>query len=49
MASKIGHLNEKSPCILASQQLMDDFDYNVSKQIPFCESRVEGNYTKPHL
>ena len=37
-----GHLNEKSLRILASQQLVDDFDYNVYKQIPFCKSCMEG-------
>lgn len=43
---RFGHLNEKSLRILASQQLVDDFDYNISKQIPFCESCVEGKLHK---
>jgi len=32
---RFGHLNEKSLHTLASQQLVDDFDYNMSKHIPF--------------
>ena len=43
---RFGHLNEKSLRTLASQQLVDDFDYNVSKQIPFCESCVEETLHK---
>ena len=43
---RFGHLNEKSLHTLASQQLVNDFDYNVSKQIPFCESCVKGKLHK---
>ena len=43
---RFGHLNEKSLHTLANQQLVDDFDYDVSKHIPFCESCVEGKLHK---
>ena len=43
---RFDHLNEKSLRTLASQQLVDEFDYNVSKNIPFCESCVEGKLHK---
>ena len=43
---KFGHLNEKSLHTLVSQQLVNDFDYNVSKRIPFCESCVKGKLHK---
>ena len=43
---RFGNLIEKSLHILANPQLVDDFDYNVSKQIPFCKSCVEGKLHK---
>ena len=43
---RFGDLNEKNLHISTSQQLVDDFDYNVSKQTPFCESCIEGKLHK---
>lgn len=43
---RFGHLNERSLRTLASKQLVHDFDYNTSKQIPFCKSCVEGKLHK---
>lgn len=45
---RFSHLNNKSLHILA-QQLVDDFDYNTSKQISFCKSCMEGKLHKPHF
>ena len=39
---RFGNLNERSLHTLASQKLVDNFDYNTSKQMPFCKSCVEG-------
>lgn len=39
---RFGHLNEKSLQTLASQQLVYDFDYHISKPMPFCKACVEG-------
>ena len=46
---RFGHLNKKSLYTLACQQLVDDFDYNVSKQTTFCVSCVEGKLQKTHF
>lgn len=43
---RFGHLNERSLHTLASQKFVNDFDYNTSKQMPFCESCVEGKIHK---
>ena len=43
---RFSHLNERSLRTLASQQLVYDFDYSTSKQIPFCKSCVEGKLHK---
>ena len=43
-----GHLNERSLRTLASQSLVNDFNYNASSRIPFCESCVKGKlHRKP--
>ena len=39
---RFGHLNERSLHTLASQQLVYDFDYHISKPMPFCKACVEG-------
>ena len=46
MASKILSSDERSLRTLASQQLVYDFDYSTSKQIPFYKSCVEGKLHK---
>ena len=43
---KFCHLNERSLHTLASQRLVYDFDYNTSKQMPFCKCCRRVNYTK---
>ena len=43
---RFGHLNERSLHTLARQRLVYDFDYNTSKQMPFCKSCVEGKLHK---
>ena len=43
---RFGHLNERSLHTLASQRLVYDFDYNTSKQMPFCKSCVESKLHK---
>ena len=39
---RFGYLNERSLHTLASQKLVDDFDHNTCKRMPFCKSCVEG-------
>ena len=39
---RFGCLNERSLHTLASQKLVDDFEYNTCKRMPFCKSCVEG-------
>ena len=45
---RFGHLNE-SLHTLASQRLIHDFDYNTSKQMPFCKFYVEGKLHKTRI
>ncbi len=45
---RFGHLNERSLGILVKAKLVKDFNYDVSKQIQFCESCVSGKiYRSP--
>ena len=45
---RFGHLNERSLRTLASRSLVNDFNYNASSRIPFCESCVKGKlHRKP--
>ena len=41
-----GHLNERSLRTLASRSLVNDFNYNASSRIPFCECCVKGKLHK---
>ena len=43
---RLGHLNEKSLRMLTSKHLVDNFTYNDSIRIPFCESCVKGKLHK---
>ena len=37
---RLGHLGQRSLCTLKEDGLVNDLDYNVSKEIDFCESCV---------
>ena len=41
---RYGHLGVRNLQKLAKEELVDGFDYNVSREIDFCESCVEGKH-----
>ena len=43
---RYGHLGEKSLHNLARGNLVEEFDYNASNDISFCESCVKGKYQR---
>ena len=46
---RYGHLGEKSLQKLAKRELVEQFDYNVSKRIGFCETCVAGKLHRTHF
>ena len=45
MASAFGHLRRRVNLqTLAKERLVDDFDYDVLKEIDFCEPCIEGKH-----
>ena len=43
---RYGHLGVKNLQKLAKEKLVDEFDYNVSKQIDFCEPCLKGKHQR---
>ena len=46
MASQIGHLGARNLQKLAREKLVDAFDYDMSREISFCQPCVEGKLHK---
>ena len=45
---RFGHLGERGLCQLVKEDLVNGFDYDVSKEIEFCEACVSGKiHRKP--
>ena len=45
---RYGHLGMRNLQKLANQELVNGFDYDVAKEINFCESCVEGKHHRHH-